>query len=1108
MDRKGSNDNSSKTNNVNMNGNNLNSELEKESLIKELTESLNIDFADMNALENNDQNNMKKSLTTIQEMPNEMSVQSSKNSEVERIEKNSNDNKIEDSIIPNYFDDENNNNLISFYGVNNDIESIVKNLQTNETMKQDLSIIEDDYLEVEKFEPVGIDEILNIVQSVNQNDLQDAKKGMEMIDLDGKTISKISDISYLLYRAQDIDNKDMEDIKKQMEDKNDLFAWRDILPGSDSFFRAVMFSFLEDIILKRNINDYRTFLYELSKNIENNYFKKILSFYQIDCTKAKIVLILIYFAITIQDIELSIEKAHSLLVKIYNFDMNFDFLLILNLKFLIYKYLKNNERKLYNKEFSVPVGSLLPNKYKINNKYNFRKFYENNLLQLNKDAERITISVIPFILRRDIFIYSFEQKKVNNLWVHADEKENKEITPIRIFLINGSYEIVYQKEYYNKFQKAFSIFSNFSKSDKVTVKNNNDNIINEKILDNIEDEDDIKITENENLKNEFMNDNKNSSIPHDLNHDNNKQSINIDKNINNQNNNNANNKSLNMMNNSKNNENITNNNNLNMNNNMNNNNMNNNINNKVNENNNNLNINNNMNNNINKNVNNKINNNNLNNVNINLNSKNNSINQNIASFNVNNNSQNNNLNNNFNNQNNFNNNNSNVNNNNLNQNCNMLPKCNTITNKNLRPINSNYNSNNVNNNNMNNNYINNNINKNYNITNNYNSNNNINPNLNSNNFNINRNNSANINNFNENNKNNISINNRNNSSSTPNNNVNSQRQIQIKNINPNETQALEAFLESSDERLKNNINSFKNMNKNNSENKANFGMNNSKECPTCRKPGKDNFYCENCLFNHLLQFVQSSYIAFIKNNITNLIKQKPKENLTIFLSNLTITFPNQTKKSFSESFFLLSEKDKNIFNEKLNTFKTSLCLGCFNLINKENYMSFNKKIATQKIVFKFPCGCSFCSPDCLNRFINAVPICKITSFICACGVEYDYIQLKFLLYFALSHNLISFKNEILRYMYEIIKNKCCKCRKEIPLIEGKKNNVNIIEIKDEEGEKIFGINKFMHLLCDKCNKTKDIAKNKFYCELCSSQHTILSKKNIENCQIRTSCSIF
>ena len=151
-------------------------------------------------------------------------------------------------------------------------------------------------------------------------------------------------------------------------------------------------------------------------------------------------------------------------------------------------------------------------------------------------------------------------------------------------------------------------------------------------------------------------------------------------------------------------------------------------------------------------------------------------------------------------------------------------------------------------------------------------------------------------------------------------------------------------------------------------------------------------------------------------------------------------------------------------------------------------------------------GCIFCSEDCLNRFINAVPINKIKSFVCGCGVEYEYLQLKYLLYFALSHNLTKFKNEVMRYMYEIIKNKCCKCNKEIPLIQGKKNNVNIIEVYDKEAETIFGIYKFNHLICDKC--INEIVNNKFYCNLCSSEHLITSKKNIKNCEIRNTCSIF
>ena len=369
------------------------------------------------------ENNGRKTLSTVQEATNETKSSGSITNSTDK-----NNQKIEDSIIPKRYDEEN-NNLMSFYGVNNDIESIVNNLQYNETMKQNISILVDDYLEVFEFDKVSIEQIMKIIQTVNQTDLQDAKKVMEILEYDGKMISKISGINFLLYKAKDIDNKDMDEIIKKMEEKpNDLFAWRDILPGPDSFFRAVMFSFLEDTILSRNINNYRAFLYEINKNIEDNYFKRILSFYKIECLKSKIIFILIYYALTIQDTEVSIEKAHSLFIKTYNFDTNFDLLLILNLKFLIYKYLRSNENKLYTREYSIPVRSLLPSRYQTRNKnYNFKDFYEKNLLQLNKEAERITISVIPFILGKDLFIYSFEQKNLASFHIHTDD----------LFLQNG-----------------------------------------------------------------------------------------------------------------------------------------------------------------------------------------------------------------------------------------------------------------------------------------------------------------------------------------------------------------------------------------------------------------------------------------------------------------------------------------------------------------------------------------------------------------------------------------------------------------------------------------------------------------------------------------------
>ena len=277
--------NKDKNNQINLNDipNDNNEENIKELLIKELSENLNIEIEgnESNINNNNNHKLIKNSLTTIQEEnsesfshPSYISNQEKKSeikkeTKIDDIQKETKNEKIEESIIPGAFD----NNLISFNGDINDIENIVENLQFN--TKQEFSILVEDYLEAVEFDKISQEQIKKIIQTVNPSDVSNCKKYMETLDYDGKTISKISDVNYLLIKAQEIENKDMDDIKKIIEEKgNGLFAWREMLPGNDSFYRAIMFSFLEEIILSRNINNYMTFLYELNKNIENTDFKK------------------------------------------------------------------------------------------------------------------------------------------------------------------------------------------------------------------------------------------------------------------------------------------------------------------------------------------------------------------------------------------------------------------------------------------------------------------------------------------------------------------------------------------------------------------------------------------------------------------------------------------------------------------------------------------------------------------------------------------------------------------------------------------------------------------------------------------------------------------
>ena len=1048
---------SNESNNTNQNSQNNNIFNSEEPLENQL-------IYNNNPENNNDNPNINKNLTTIEESSKEdVSIKINNKENNNYLADNTNENidsnndEIRESIIPPSGDA--NGDLLSFYGQNQDIENVIKNFELE--IGQEFSMIEEDYLEVVPIGEVDDETFKKITFSVG-GDLKFAKEVVEKMDLEGKIISKISDIDYLLMKSNSIKENNKKDIQNGLE-KNNIFVWREILPDNDSFFRCIMFSFLEELILSRNNRMFRIFIYEFNENIENSYFKKILSFYKIDSYRVKLYLILIY-CILFSEENSSIEIAHSFFIKVYNSEINFDPLLILNLKFLIYKYLKVNENKLYTQEYNMKIGNLLPNSYKKGEKFEFLKFYQNNLLQLKTIVAKISILIIPFVLRRDIFIYNFSGNDVNHAWVHTDDKDNKNFLPIRLIFFNDSYSIIYSKNYFLQFKNIFDKFSYISNN--ISNNENNKNIVFGNILDNIDDIDEkqIKISNipinelSQIMKKKNSNEINNNENQKDINN-------NVDnKNINNQQNMKLNgdvNNNICYQNNENNNNNFTiNNNNLN----------NNNLNNHMNLNNNKTNIPTNcLDNNINKNLNYK--NNNNNNINF----------KNIKLESMNNSRKNNNL------------------------------KLNNFMNDN----NNNYNLNNkkyINNNNATPGFnfnLNNNINNNININNTFNQNNN---NFNNKNITINNNQNKIINNFIENNNKDFHM--RINSNEILNNINKNNNNLNLNKFNTdigNENNYIDK--KKSNELNYNNQNNLKNVPKSSTFSKNNYCFpmfNPSQKCPGCHNQGKNGFYCENCTLDSLIKTTRNNYISFIKNNIGNLIKEKPIVNTTMFLSSLIITFPNQMQKTFSETYYLLADMNKNIYNSKLNVIKTSLCLGCFKYIKDEVQFSQSDKGMTMKntFLFKLPCGCIFCSINCLNLFLDHIPIKKMNSFTCGCGEQYNCVKLKYLLYFAISHNLIGFKNEILRIMYENMKNKCCMCNAEVPMVEGKKNNFNIFEIGDDEIDQIFKINKFNHLVCNKCVKNRDITKkNVFFCKMCSSQHSILNKKSISG-QIRANCSIF
>ena len=845
----------------------------------------------------------------ISNNPNQNSILENDLGAIEEVTlDNSSDIKNNNPEIEVFNHNEENNNYIcdSSSEENSDNENSIKvsQIQKKENgstikdfAKEFINLENNNYLEL--VEPNEIeDDIFQKITLEEMNNLKEAKNDVE----------KMENKQRLIYN---IDNKLDNLISKELIIKNNIlnneniFAYRKILNDNDSFFRSIIFSTLEDIILNRKKNMFRFFIYELYKNIGINHFQNIVQYYKLDSNKVKLYLILIY-TILFSEEKTSIEKAYLSFIKIYNSEKNFEPILILNLKFQIYKYLTKSENKIYSQENKIKIGNLLPSQYKSNEKFDFKKFYENNLFPLKQPIEDITKLVMPFILMKNLMIYNIKNNEINYKLITVGKKGNN-MDNLYLLCLNENYFIIYSKKYFQNFDYIFNNnfavnLNNMQKKNKVVNMVNNIASIDEK------DKSQRPIDEiSAFIKKDTTFKHCEGQVKTTNNNDKNEKSKNSDYNINNNININSNNDNLNYMKNSPN----------------------------------------------------------------------------------------------YNNNNNQNSNNQN----------NIMTKEN--------------------------NYINNDINTN-------------------------------------NNNNNIK-------SKTYNTNL---------NLNQNNKQHLQGNENAKIAIPKNQLTDFT----------PNVNNDKLKElCYKCKTLGKNELYCDKCIYEVLITNTKHSYSNFIKNNIENPKKEKYSTNRIIY-------FPNKDKKKFSEVFNFMPDTYKHNFIAKLSEIKSSLCLGCLNYIEDKTEFIQNQKgeglTIKNTFMFKFPCRCIICSEKCLNKYITKICIKKMPSYVCACGEEYDNVKLKYLLYFALSHNLNEFKKELLRIINDYMKIRCCICSK----IQEKKKNINIIEIEDKEIEMIFKINKFKHLVCDACVKSIDNSKNFIFCDLCSSKHTILNKKNISS-EFKNNCII-
>ena len=339
--------------------------------------------------------------------------------------------------------------------------SILNEIQCSDDVKRAYSILEDDYIQKKLLPIISDNDFTRLQRQFTKTHFITLKSEIDRLNRVGTTIAPVSDVSELIQRTYINNEAEMKMVQNNInKNENAVYKWRSIKGDSNCFYRTVMFYYLENIILTKNINELKSLIYDIYLCFKEQVFSDKFQLYKLNKDRFQLILHLIYYALSLPDDKDSKSKAYTILIKVYNNYYDFDLSLILYLKFSLFKFLKNNEGLLYSKEFSVNLNSLLPSLYQKDGQYFYQQFYERELMPLGRDAEKIVIYITPFVLRMNMKIYAFNINKsdsiLNEFYFDIKEEEKQTIT---LLFRNYHYELLYNKEYFLKNIDFLSLFS-------------------------------------------------------------------------------------------------------------------------------------------------------------------------------------------------------------------------------------------------------------------------------------------------------------------------------------------------------------------------------------------------------------------------------------------------------------------------------------------------------------------------------------------------------------------------------------------------------------------------------------------------------------------------
>ena len=303
-----------------------------------------------------------------------------------------------------------------------------------------------------------------------QNNISDLKKEIDTLSLSNTEcdnieifdcIGYISSLEKVFKEKNPINDLLIEKLKTL---KNICYRWRKIKGDGNCFYRAIIFAYIEGIILSNNLSRLKDLICDMNTKFKNKKLNEILIQNKIERNKIILYMMTIFCAITPSELsEIDpIIRAYEIFIKCFNNYKDFDYGLIFYFKFILFNFIQNNEDKSYSKEFPVMLGNLLPSEYETEDGiFLFEKFYNENLLKLYKDSEKIVIYVTPYVLDINFNILMFEPsyKTLSSLkFINVEESEDHNI--ITILYKGAHYDISYNEKFVNLYYNYLYLFDN------------------------------------------------------------------------------------------------------------------------------------------------------------------------------------------------------------------------------------------------------------------------------------------------------------------------------------------------------------------------------------------------------------------------------------------------------------------------------------------------------------------------------------------------------------------------------------------------------------------------------------------------------------------------